>query len=73
VQVASLDQEDFQLGAPMYWVGFPYLGEEFAVNARLPGPGQRWFRHGAVLAGYVCLAALAIASGRRTGGNRPAR
>jgi Tetratricopeptide repeat len=47
----------------MYRVGFPYLGEEFAVNARLPGPGQRWFRHGAVLAGYVCLAALAIALG----------
>jgi hypothetical protein len=47
----------------MYRVGFPYLGEEFAVNARLPGPGQRWFRHGAVLAGYACLAALAIALG----------
>jgi hypothetical protein len=42
---------------------FPYLGEEFAVNAQLPGPGQRWLRHGAVLVGYAGLAALAIAFG----------
>src|SRR5205823_8632264 len=42
---------------------FPYLGEEFAVNARLPGTGQRWRRHGAVVAGYAGLAALAIAFG----------
>ena len=47
----------------MYREDFPYLGEEFAVNARLPGPGQRWLRHGAVLVGYVCLAALAIVLG----------
>ena len=54
---------DFQLRAPVHREGFPYLGEEVAVNARLPGPGQRWLRHGAVLAGYACLAALAIALG----------
>lgn len=47
----------------MYREGFPYLGEEFAVKARLPGPWQRWFRHLAVLAGYLCLAALAIVLG----------
>jgi Tetratricopeptide repeat len=51
----------------VYRVGFPYLGEEFAVNARLPGPGQRWFRHGAVVAGYACLAALAIVLGPADG------
>ena len=47
----------------MYREGFPYLGEEFAVTARLPGTGQRWFWHGAVLVGYVCLATLAIVLG----------
>ena len=47
----------------MYGEGFPYLGEDVAVNVRLSGPGQRWLRHGAVLGGYVCLAALAIALG----------
>src|SRR5262245_17006341 len=51
----------------MYRESFPYLGEEFAANARLPGPGQRWFRHGAVLVGYGCLAALAIALGSADG------
>jgi hypothetical protein len=47
----------------MYREAFPYLGEEFAVNARLPSAGQRWLRHGAVLVGYAGLAALAIAFG----------
>jgi hypothetical protein len=47
----------------MYREAFPFLGEEFAVNARLPGAGQRWLRHGAVLVGYAGLAALAIAFG----------
>lgn len=47
----------------MYRERFPYLGEEFALNARLPGPWRRWFRHGAVLGGYVCLATLAIVLG----------
>ena len=51
----------------MYREGFPYLGEELAVNARLPGAGQRWLRHGAVLGGYACLAALAVALGPADG------
>jgi hypothetical protein len=58
---------DFWLGAPMYREVFPYLGEEFAVNARLPGTRQRWVRHGAVLVGYVCLATLTIALGSAPG------
>ena len=51
----------------MYREVFPYLGEEFAVNARLPGTRQRWVRHGAVLVGYLCLATLTIALGPADG------
>ncbi len=51
----------------MYREGFPYLGEEFAANARLPGTRKRWVRQGSVLVGYVGLAALAIVLGSPDG------
>jgi Zn-dependent protease with chaperone function len=39
--------------------GFPYLGRDFPG---LPSRGQRWLWHGAVLAGYAVLGAVAIAA-----------